>query len=559
MKYTDKPLAQVVISLCKEAQIQHIVISPGSRNAPLTLGFVNDPFFKIYSIVDERCAGFFALGIAQQLQKPVALVCTSGSALLNYYPAISEAYYSHVPLVVISADRPADFIDIGDGQTIRQANVYANHIGFSANLLDCEDVLDKQFSKNISLIREAMHNSSEKMLPVHINVPLEEPLYGLTDKRIDIAPQKTKEFVPKPAAISEITLLAKLWNQSPKKMILVGTLAPNSIDRKWIEKLAVDSSVIVLTETTSNLHHPNFINSIDKLIAPLNAEELEKLKPDLLITIGGMIVSKKIKAFLRTYKPKSHWHIGKHEAYDTYFCLKGQIKCNPNEFLKIFLDDIKSQPIEYQLSWLAIREKHARKHQTFLNQIPFSDFKVFDTILASIPDNCLLQLSNSSTIRYAQLFDVNPSLQVFCNRGTSGIDGSTSTSVGAAVVCDRQTVFVSGDLSFFYDSNALWNNYIPNSFRIIVINNQGGGIFRILPGYEETANFKTYFETSHNLTAKQLCEMYGFEYTKADEMDNLNCELHQFYERSDKPKLLEIFTPRLINDKILKEYFNFIK
>lgn len=559
MKYTDKPLAQVVISLCKEAQIQHIVISPGSRNAPLTLGFVNDPFFKIYSIVDERCAGFFALGIAQQLLKPVALVCTSGSALLNYYPAISEAYYSHVPLVVISADRPADFIDIGDGQTIRQANVYANHIGFSANLVDFEDVLDKQFSNNISLIREAITFSSDKLLPVHINVPLEEPLYGLTDKWIDIAPQKTKEFVSKPAAISEITLLAKLWNQSLKKMILVGTLAPNSIEKKWMEKLAADSSVIVLTETTSNLHHPNFINSIDKLIAPLDVEALEKLKPDLLITIGGMIVSKKIKAFLRTFKPRSHWHVGKFEAYDTFFCLKGQIKCNPNEFLKIFMDDIWSEQSEYQSNWLAIREIHALKHQTYSNQIPFSDFKVFDTILASIPDNCLLQLSNSSTIRYAQLFDVNPSLQVFCNRGTSGIDGSTSTSVGAAVVCSGQTVFVSGDLSFFYDSNALWNNYIPKSFRIIVINNQGGGIFRILPGYEETANFKTYFETSHNLTAKQLCEMYGFEYAKADEMESLNSELQKFYEISDKPKLLEIFTPRLINDKILKEYFNFIK
>jgi 2-succinyl-5-enolpyruvyl-6-hydroxy-3-cyclohexene-1-carboxylate synthase len=278
-----------------------------------------------------------------------------------------------------------------------------------------------------------------------------------------------------------------------------------------------------------------------------------------LITIGGMIVSKKVKAFLRTFKPKAHWHVGGYEAYNTFFCLKGQIKMNPNEFLEIFFDKIKPEPIEYQSNWLTIREKHARNHQAYLSQIPFSDFKVFDTVLASIPDNCMLQLSNSSTIRYAQLFDVNPSLQVYCNRGTSGIDGSTSTAIGAAVVSGGQTIFITGDLGFFYDSNALWNNHIPKSFRIIVINNQGGGIFRILPGYEETEHFKTYFETSHHLTAKQLCEMYGFEYTKADEMGNLNDELSQFYKISDKPKLLEIFTPRLINDKILKEYFNYIK
>lgn len=559
MKYTDKPLAQVVVSVCKNAQIQHIVISPGSRNAPLTLGFTNDSFFKIYSIVDERCASFFALGIAQQLQKPVALVCTSGSALLNYYPAIAEAYYSHIPLLVISADRPANFIDIGDGQTIRQANVYANHIGFSANLIDCEDVLDKQFSKNVTLVREAVKVSSSMLLPVHINVPLEEPLYGLTDKLIQIDQEAEGEIALKTDSGLEMDKLSNFWNQSERKMILVGTLAPGSIDEKWIEKLAADPSIIVLTETTSNLHHPNFINSIDKVIVPMDVSDLENLKPDLLITIGGMIVSKKIKAFLRTFQPEAHWYVGEYEAYDTFFSLKGQIRCNPNHFLEKILGDVDPKWVEYQSDWLKIREKHAQKHQAYLEQIPFSDFKVFDAVLASIPDNCLLQLGNSSTIRYAQLFDVNPSLQVYCNRGTSGIDGSTSTAVGAAVVSDKQTVFVSGDLSFFYDSNALWNNYIPKNFRIIVINNQGGGIFRILPGYEETTNFKTYFETTHNLTAKQLCDMYGLDYTKANELDILNEELHQFYELSDRPKLLEIFTPRLINDKILKDYFNFIK
>jgi 2-succinyl-5-enolpyruvyl-6-hydroxy-3-cyclohexene-1-carboxylate synthase len=148
---------------------------------------------------------------------------------------------------------------------------------------------------------------------------------------------------------------------------------------------------------------------------------------------------------------------------------------------------------------------------------------------------------------------------VFCNRGTSGIDGSTSTAIGAATVVKKRITFITGDLSFFYDSNALWNNYMPTNFRIIVVNNEGGGIFRILPGHKNTANFDTYFETKHHLTAKQLCDMHGFEYHKASDEISLGEELQSFYETSKKPKLLEVFTPSRLNDDILFDYFKFIK
>lgn len=200
-----------------------------------------------------------------------------------------------------------------------------------------------------------------------------------------------------------------------------------------------------------------------------------------------------------------------------------------------------------------------KKHQDYLNQIPFTDLKVFDLVLKSLPDNSILQLSNSATVRYVQLFDLNKTIEVFCNRGTSGIDGSTSTAIGCAVVKKKPTTFISGDLSFFYDSNALWNNYIPNHFRIIVINNQGGGIFRILPGHKNTANFDTFFETKHDLNAKQLCKMYGFEYTSTSEEKQLKLKLKSFYSESDRPRLLEIFTPRTLNDEVLLNYFEYLK
>ena len=170
-----------------------------------------------------------------------------------------------------------------------------------------------------------------------------------------------------------------------------------------------------------------------------------------------------------------------------------------------------------------------------------------------------MQVGNSSAIRYTQLFQLRKDISVFCNRGTSGIDGSTSTAIGAASVIKERVTFVTGDLSFFYDSNALWNNYIPKNFRIIVINNEGGGIFRILPGHKNTDNFDTYFETKHHLTALQLCDMYNFEYHKAENITNLDTCLDTFFDTSKQPKLLEVFTPARQNDEILLNYFDFVK
>lgn len=193
-----------------------------------------------------------------------------------------------------------------------------------------------------------------------------------------------------------------------------------------------------------------------------------------------------------------------------------------------------------------------------MDQIPFSDMLAFYHIFKNIPKGYQLQLANSSTIRYAQLFDLDPSLKVFCNRGTSGIDGSTSTAIGASIVKEEPTIFLTGDLSFFYDSNALWNNHIRSDFRIIVLNNEGGGIFRILPGQEDTENFETYFETVHHLDASQLCKMYNVEYQMSENEKDLGTELTTFFDKSDKPKLLEIKTPRVLNNKILLSYFDFI-
>lgn len=553
MKFSSKRLSQTITQLCLIKEIDHIVISPGSRNAPLTIGFTEHPSFKCFSIVDERCAAFFALGVAQQINRPVALICTSGSALLNYYPAVAEAFYSDIPLVVISADRPEKLVEIGDGQTIRQENVYANHILYSGN---CKAGDEFQL-KNETEINIALNTAIELQGPVHINAPFDEPLYHKTDDllvRPQHVPARTME-----SAEPDLKELAQIWNSSSQKLILTGTLPPLSIDDQVTAQLALRDDLLVFTEATSNWHHPNFIPAIDQLITALNPEEFEALQPELLITFGGMVISKRIKAYLRKYKPKHHWHINKKKAFDTYFSLSEHLRMDPNTFFRKLLPLLQPANSNYQNSWLQIRKYRLEKHTEYLDTVTYSDLRAYSLVFNSLPSGCQLQLANSATVRYAQLFELENQPEVFCNRGTSGIDGSTSTAIGAAVASGKQTVFVSGDLSFFYDSNALWNQYIPKDLRIIVINNSGGGIFRILPGAKSAAHFKTYFETSHNLNAANLCEMYDIEYAAVSDELSLKNELSSFYSESHRPRLLEIFTPQEVNDKVLIDYFEFIR
>ena len=549
-------LAQLIIESCVNFKIRKVVISPGSRSAPLIIGFNESKEIEAMSVVDERCAAFFALGIAQQTRQPVALVCTSGSALLNYYPAIAEAFYSNIPLIVLSADRPLHLIDIGDGQTIRQENIFESHILYSVNLSNEDSANAKE---NID---RAINKAINENGPVHINVPFDEPLYAKVTKKqqiTEVLKNDDRTLLNEiPLEVTELQKYADIWNSSTKKMVLVGEHFPDELLQIQLEHLVKDPSVLILIENTSNVSHPKFINSIDKLVFPFVEDELEKFKPEILLSLGGLIVSKKIKLHLRKYQPKHHWHIDVKRAFDTFHCLEHHFKVSPQLFFSQFFFLTKTTDSAYQDFWMDKKAFRLKRHYEFVNNCPFSDLKVFQILLDSIPDNSQLQLGNSSVIRYSQLFDINNTLRVFCNRGTSGIDGSTSTAIGAASAVKGNTVFITGDISFFYDSNALWNNYIPTNFRIVVINNGGGGIFRFIPGPKQS-NALEYFETPHNFTAEHLCKMYGFEYHSAKNIEELNEQIFGFYDASKHPKLLEIFTPRKENDHILNAYFNNLK
>ncbi len=551
---SDIPIVRQVVAACYSFQVKHIVISPGSRNAPLAISFSNNPYFKCYSIVDERCAGFFAMGIAQQLKEPVALVCTSGSALLNYYPAISEAFYSQIPLIILSADRPKKFIDIGDGQTIRQSNVYQNHVVDQVDLSNAFEYNLELEEENQELLNNVISKSITKELPSHINIPIYEPLYNRVKSLVEV--KFNCDLLTKKESFSIPKSVLDKWGDSKKILVLVGVLSPNTIEQKYLDILLNNPAVVMITETTSNLYHPKIINGIDKLIAAFDDNEKHLFQPEVLLTFGGMVVSKKIKALLRAYQPKVHWHIDEHRAYDTYFCLTEHYKTSINSFLAQLPLEYKKET-NYQEYWLNEFTTRRKGHDLYLSKIPYCDLKVYGEIFNRLESHICLQLSNSSTIRYSQLFDISNNLEVFCNRGTSGIDGSTSTAIGAALVQEKPTLLITGDLSFLYDSNALWNNYTPNNFKIIIINNSGGGIFRILPGDKSAKYFEEFLETKHQYTAEHLSKMYGYTYIQGDG-NNFIDSIERFVENKTKT-ILEIFTPNNVNDEILLAYFKEIR
>lgn len=585
IKYPIIPVAQTLILSCLKFDFFDVVISPGSRNVPLAIGFASNKKFKCYSIVDERSAAFFALGLSQKSKKPTILICTSGSALLNYYPALAEAYYSEIPLIILSADRPEYKINIGDGQTINQSNVFEKNILYSNSLKqDCshatEEIIKSNLQKivndkadyykieklqksiqknNEEIIEIAFNLSINKMQPVHLNVPMEEPLYEFNDSpSISV---KVKKKTEKNLSLTDLENFYKEINKASKIMILIGVSDGNILSKKSIQKINSCSSIIVMKEHTSNVFNESFISNIDRLIGPIelrsNSDSLfDELSPEIVISLGGMIISKKIKSFLRNYKPRKHFHIGNNISKDSFYSGVEHINTTANKFFENI--DLNKSDSKYFEKWNQLDYSKLDLHNRYMKVINFSDLKVFEILTNWIPKKYNIQVANSTPIRYFQLFDLKNKNMMFANRGTSGIDGSTSTAIGSSVQNDSPVLLVTGDLSFFYDVNALWNKHIPKNFRIIIINNSGGGIFKILPGFKENNLFSEFIETQHNLSARLIAKMFNFNYTRVSTKFGLNLYLRTFFKNSKKPKILEIKTSSVKSTKILKEYFRYL-
>lgn len=553
-QFSAKRSIQILGHILQQYNIDKMVISPGSRNAPLAIHFSELDSFECFSIVDERSAGFVAMGMAKSLKKPVAVSCTSGSAAVNYYPAIVEAFYQNIPLLVLTADRQTDFVDIFDGQTIRQKDLFQQHSYGDFELL--EDDKENAEDENFKIIKTAVELCFEKQGPVHINIPLSEPLYKLVEE-LPVFPSVEKTIQKRDFEISS-TLISD-FNLAKRILILTGTLDKNPELQSLLSQFVKNHSVVVLTEANSNLYHEKFFNHIDRYVFNFSEEDFTTYAPDLLITIGQNVVSKKVKEFLRKSRPKNHWHIDEFWHPNTYFALNQEIKTKPEIFFSQLLKFAKLEPSPYFNLWDVLRDKKDAKHAEYCSKIDFSDFKIFQILEEKIPNNYNVHVSNSSAIRYAELFPYSKNHTIYCNRGTSGIDGCTSTAMGFAMMNDNPTILISGELGFFYDINGLWNNYIPPYTRIIILNNGEGNIFRIIPGPTTTNAIDEFIATKHHKNCENLAKHFGFGYFKVEDEDTFLRVLDNFFKPEVKPKILEINTSEIQNAEVLKEYFRFLK
>jgi 2-succinyl-5-enolpyruvyl-6-hydroxy-3-cyclohexene-1-carboxylate synthase len=573
---TDKRLAILqpivnIAEICAQRHLTQWILSPGSRCAPLTLAFVRHPRIHTRTIPDERSAAFIALGMAAQNKQTVGLLCTSGTAVLNYAPAITEAYYQQVPLLVFTADRPAEWIEQQDGQTIRQREVYGKHVKASFELPVSYSHPDAEWH-TYRIVNEAITIAQTYPCgPVHINVPIREPLYPAANEEIIfdstvriIEPFKSEKIL----SAEQWIHIRELWEEYDNKLIVAGQYAYQPALAHVLRQIQTELEVPVVADIISNLHTlPDVIRHQDMLLMQKNMEVLESLKPDLLITFGNSVISKNLKLFLRKHKPSLHWHVQPAGVpADPFQTLTHILPVEPLYFFKTLFEDLDYQHFltndepesgtDYYALWQKENQKAGKVFGSLFTSSPFSEFEAVSEIMDRLPDDSILHLANSMPVRYANFISLQPgqTVEVFANRGTSGIDGSTGTALGAALTTEKMVVLLTGDMAFLYDRNSLWHNYLPKNLRIIVLNNHGGGIFRLLDGPAGQPELEEYFATRQRNTAELSAKDAGLQYYACRSREELGKQLAAFFDLSGGARLLEIETDPAANAEVYARF-----
>lgn len=550
------PHINEIAQLCAAHGINQAIVSPGSRSAAISLAFDNHPEIDVKVIADERSAAFIAMGMAQQLNQAVALICTSGSAAYNYAPAVAEAYYQEIPILIITADRPSEWIDQYDGQTIQQEGIYGKHVKASFNLPVDLSHKDAQWHSN-RLVNEAILRTAEfPKGPVHINVPIREPFYPTDTETYEFPITRKIEAVKVEKSLPESTWdqLITTWNNCSKRLLVLGQMEPNNELKTLLGDLSKKTKTPIINEITANQHGLNGVINKQDLFLQGDAKISA---PELLITVGKSLISKNLKLFLRKNPPKYHWHI--HEGNrlnDGLQHLTNSLDLNAESFLSELLKRVpQTQALDFDSEWSKLNESTNIKSREFLSQSEFGELKAAHLALMALPNDSQLHLANSMSIRYANFIGLGDgSIEIFCNRGTSGIDGSNGTAVGAALSSGKMVTLLTGDMAFLYDRNAFWHSYDLSNLRIIVLNNAGGGIFGMIKGPKSQGSYEKLFQTDQPLTAKLTAKEYGFEYVTAKNEEQLEDELKQFFKPSSSAKVLEVFSNPRKNEEIFAAY-----
>ncbi|MBP6516268.1 MAG: 2-succinyl-5-enolpyruvyl-6-hydroxy-3-cyclohexene-1-carboxylic-acid synthase [Chitinophagales bacterium] len=541
MNHSDKLHIQYLVFVLKQLGLDHVVLSPGSRSAPLVQEFACYPEIKKHVLFDERSAGYFALGLAQQIRKPVAVFCTSGTAVLNLAPAICEAYHQKIPLIILTADRPSEAMGKGENQTINQIDIYKNYIKAFYNLAEGEALQQEQ------LVQTIVNSISLHFGPVHINLPLREPLYNTATASIFELP--IVEIPTSPTLSKDDKAeISSAWKNANRKMIVCGMDHFQTAKLSWLKLIQAQEDVILLHEPIANVALPDSIYNIDGTIASI--KEIETYQPDVVITIGRQFTSKRLRNFIKTNTSVTHWHISiENEQWDSFNRLQKVWNCTDSEFLKV-IAAVKTETSDWKKQWLSIQP-----NATVFDNTTLTDFSVYQALAKAVPNDCIIQWGNSAPIRYSGLLHFVASIEHFANRGTSGIDGCVSTAVGCAIANpDKQVFLFVGDLSFFYDSNALFYSPFPANLRIVIVNNSGGNIFRLIEGQKEETLMQNYFEVQHQHSAKALAEQFSMHYFSCEKNEELEKTIERFFGYNNCC-ILELKTDATSSVDTYKNYF----
>jgi 2-succinyl-5-enolpyruvyl-6-hydroxy-3-cyclohexene-1-carboxylate synthase len=575
------PLVEQLVATCVAKGVRDFVIAPGSRSAPLTIALSAQADITRRVVYDERAAGYIALGLAQQLGRAVGLVCTSGTAAVNFGPAVVEAFYQRIPLLVLTADRPPEWIDQQDNQAIHQRALYAPHVRASFTLPledghpDTTWYVQRIASQAVDLAQ------GWEPGPVHVNVPLREPLYpppGHRPAPLAAPPLQVMAAAPTLHEDAWAPLLAQ-WQGFQRKLIVAGQHPPDSPLFDALSKLlAADPSAALFADIAANLHVlAQGSSQRDLALGSSDPATLDALRPDLIVNFGGQVTSKYLKKLLRGYEVPL-WHVRPSlVAPDTYQALRTVIPSQPAAFFTQLVERLRSggrrendatqrrargdgAALDYANTWKKMETQGAAGLAELLASEPFGEFAAVEQVLAALPAGTQLQLGNSMAIRYANFAGLHPARlpgRVDSNRGASGIDGTVSTAVGTALANPAAlTLLLVGDLGFFYDRNGLWHAHVPPNLRIVLLNNHGGGIFDIIEGPDrlEDAVRRPFFLTPQPLTAARTAADFGLRYWQVDTAETLAAALPDFFDAKAGPALLEVESDMAVNRQVFQAF-----
>ena len=550
--YTEVKSYQFIIALLKEYGIKHCVLSAGSRNVPFVHSVEHDPYFKCYSVVDERSAGYFAIGLAQELNEPVVISCTASTASCNYWPPVAEAFYQGVPLIVLTSDRDPIMLGHWEDQMIDQVGMYDRHVKKSVNLPIINNKNDEVYCQRLlnEAFLELNHNGSTG--PIHINIPTNT--YNRTFNVSKLPEVKKIDRIE----IDDIELWDKKIEQlSNAKKILVICGQRNTFNEKlnkgikhFFEKY---NSTIVL-DYMSNIDFEEGINTnacMDSNFADL--ESIKKLMPDIVISFGGQIFSPLKVQLKNNFGKFEHWLISEDgHVVDAFKSITNVFECKPEYFFEKCNTIISKNDKEYYKQYKEYADS------VIFPEIPYSHVYAIKETIEKIPDNSILHLSINDSIRITNYFKLGKNIKTYANIGTYGIDGSMSSFLGQANASpSKQSFLVIGDLSFFYDMNSLRINKIPKNVHILLINNHGGSEFYFNRTWQDE---KSDLHTSarHNTSAEGWVKSNNFEYISANDENSFKKGIEKFINNnSDKPVFFEVFTEMSSDANILHELLKY--